>query len=407
MQQRKKLVLTLDFNDEVKSPGDYCTPEDIRAKIAKCRDAGVDRILWRVTCLGTGAYHSKHLWTADTCDAADVYDQDWLTARQKPSVVRNLAVRAAAYRRILRHYDPPEVGRDACRAAGIEFYIWWDLFDEWWPGCTGKFLHDNPHHQWISRDGHCFRGVRSYAFPESRLDQMPVLDELLAYEPDGLYLCTSCHPCNTRQPLVEDYYGYESPVAEEFLRRYGVDIRATDDFNKDHWHDLKGEYVTELYRMIGAKAKAKNISLLIGTAAERLLHHPNCEDRSIFTAKYTSDWPLLVDRGIAQGLSMGDYEENWRRDNFNRTRLSEPLPAGRLLCEAMPGWFRRIVGNRAELLIFTGWLSTAQVPRQLKIFSTTTAGLDVDGMILHEHSTIEGAERGYTHLAAARRALDS
>ena len=44
MQRRKKLVLTLDFNDEVKSPGDYCTPEDIRAKIAKCRDAGVDRI---------------------------------------------------------------------------------------------------------------------------------------------------------------------------------------------------------------------------------------------------------------------------------------------------------------------------------------------------------------------------
>jgi len=407
MAQRKKLVLTLDFNDEVRTPDDWCKPDDIRAKAARCRDAGVDRILWRVTCLGTGSYRSKHLWTADVCDAADIYDQDWLTPQQKQSAVRSFAIRAAAYRRILRTYDPPEVARSAFQAAGIEFYIWWDLFDEWWPGCTSKFLHDNPRFQWTGRDGQFFRGVRSYAFPESRLDQMPVLDELLAYQPDGLYLCTSCHPCNTRQPLVEDCYGYEQPVAEEFLRRYGTDIRTADDFDKQLWHDLKGECVTELYRMISAKAKARNVPLLLGTAAERLLHHPNCEDRSIFTAKYTSDWPLLVDEGVAQGLSMGDYEENWRRDEFNRTRLSEPLPDGQLLCYAMPGWFRSRVGRRAELLIFTGWLSKAQLPRQLEKFSTTTARLDVDGMILHEHATIESTENGYSHLAAARKALGS
>ena len=98
MAHVKKLVLTLDFNDEVRTPRDGCTPGDIKTKIARCRDAGVDRILWRVTCLGTGAYRSKVLWTADVCDAADVYDQDWLPDDRKKTVVLNHADRTAASR---------------------------------------------------------------------------------------------------------------------------------------------------------------------------------------------------------------------------------------------------------------------------------------------------------------------
>jgi len=405
MAPRKKLVLTLDFNDEVRTHRDYCTPADIREKIARCRDAGVDRLLWRMTCLGTAAYRSRQLWTADTCDAADVLDQDWLDDERQLEVVVAHAQRAAAYRRILREYDPPEVARDACRAAGIKFYAWWDLFDEWWPGYTSRFLHENSRCQWTSRDGRHFRGVRSYAFPESRESQLPVLDELLAYEPDGLYACTSCHPCNTRQPFVEDFYGYEAPVAEEFARRYGADTRVTDDFDREKWHDLKGEFVTELYRAIGAKLKAKGVQFLIGAPAERLLFHPNFEDRSIFIAKYTADWRRWVDEGLAQGLSMGDYEQTWRREGFWRTRLTRPLPEGKLLCDLLPEWFRAAVGRRAELLLFTGWLEERTLEEQLRAFAGRAAVLDADGLILHEHATIEATPNGYAHLAEARRSL--
>ncbi|NOY81863.1 MAG: family 10 glycosylhydrolase [Kiritimatiellaeota bacterium] len=91
-------------------------------------------------------------------------------------------------------------------------------------------------------------GPVEFAYPQVRqalVKQYLDLLERRAY--DGLLFYTYVEHCSTR---FEDEFGYNAPVAEEFKRRFGQDIRR-EMFDKHAWARLRGEYVTQFLRELG------------------------------------------------------------------------------------------------------------------------------------------------------------
>jgi HEAT repeat protein len=65
---------------------------------------------------------------------------------------------------------------------------------------------------------------------------------------DGLVLMTYAENFSQR---YDDEFGFNEPVAAEFKKRYGVDIR-TEPFDHDAWARLRGEYFTQFLRELRA-----------------------------------------------------------------------------------------------------------------------------------------------------------
>ncbi|MDY7011221.1 MAG: hypothetical protein SVV80_10795 [Planctomycetota bacterium] len=123
----------------------------------------------------------------------------------------------------------------------------------------------HPEWQVLSRDGgEYYQGVFCFAYPGVREHKLAMLTELVRYDIDGVFLSTRHHSRTqefwdksmeyidgkiTFEELdgyadrVRGNFGFNDPIVEEYRKRYGVDIR-TEDFDKDLWNRLRGEYLT-------------------------------------------------------------------------------------------------------------------------------------------------------------------
>jgi len=86
---------------------------------------------------------------------------------------------------------------------------------------------------------------------------------------DGLMFYTYVEHLALR---FEDEYGYNDPIAEEFKKRFGRDIR-TESFDKHAWYRLRGESVTEFLRELKAELKRRNIKLGVAIDPQQT-HYP-------------------------------------------------------------------------------------------------------------------------------------
>jgi hypothetical protein len=83
---------------------------------------------------------------------------------------------------------------------------------------------------------------------DGRLDSLPAVrrrmqswkDELGAGNFDGLFVCLRSQ---SRPADFADQFGFNQPVRDEFLKRYGRDIWV-QGFGVRRWRDLLGEYLT-------------------------------------------------------------------------------------------------------------------------------------------------------------------
>lgn len=157
-------------------------------------------------------------------------------------------------------------------AAGIKLYAYSTIFDEGSPpsvlygGGTpyfwqSHFTIEHPEYLVESCDGQKRQwGVLCYAYPQARQYIIGVFRHMLDKWPfDGLYICTRTHSYPAE---FADQFGYNKPIAEEFKRRHGVNIR-TQEFSKPQWYDLQGEYLTQLLREFRAEFADKEIHIAI------------------------------------------------------------------------------------------------------------------------------------------------
>lgn len=148
----------------------------------------------------------------------------------------------------------------------------------------------------------------SPSFPETHEWWLSMVRELLEAGCDGVEMRVRNHHAH----LVWAEYGFEKPVREEFLKRYGVDLWATDDFDKDAWRKLRGEGYTEFYR------KAKKLTHSYGKPLG--LHIS----------------PTFLDPGLGAGMQIHWDWKTWLKEGLaDSIMLKEVWPFTRLEMEIL------------------------------------------------------------------------
>ena len=392
----KKIIMNVDYNDEVWIRKRPMTEQDIEELLDLCARHGCCAVNWRVTCLGSYQYPTQrpNRWMFDREDymaSAGVHGVASVLAERGKQVQERLRL-ARDERETLARIDPVKTARRIARDKGLEFHIWFDIFDDNYAGYLSQFMLDNPRCQWTTQDGQqTYNYLRSYAFPEAREDQLGYIRELAQYEPDGFYLATSHHSGHVPRPIDPDLYGYEEPVARRFRDLYGVDIRETEDFDRGAWHRVKGEFVTQFYREVKAELDRVGAKLCIGShlGDYTTFRYPYFSDH--VTARYYNDWRTWVEEGIADSLMVGDYQAMWRWDD-SWNRYDEPVKGAELPVDVAAEIYADFCRGRCDLYYFSGWMHPPQFPDCLRVRGETLRNHPADGIVVHEAMSVEQAE---------------
>ena len=212
----------------------------------------------------------------------------------------------------------------AIKGQGLAVFAWITIFDEGAPPevlysdssafpWQSNFTRENP--QFLACDRSLTPnqrkyhwGVLEYAYPEARrymLDVIRQFSDKFAF--DGVYLSVRTH-----SPPAEhaDQFGFNEPVVKEYQRRYGRNILA-QAFDLEQWRALRGEYLTQLLREVGAHLRSKGQKLAIGVQQGDVIGPP--------FGNLKIDWRRWISERIVDELVVG-HITNERARYPNRTQ---------------------------------------------------------------------------------------
>jgi uncharacterized lipoprotein YddW (UPF0748 family) len=165
-----------------------------------------------------------------------------------------------------------QVGREL----GLEIHAWVTINedDHGW-GAPAAFSRLWPEYRWVRRNGKPYRSQLSLAFPAVMDYKLGIIKEVLAYEPDGLFidwLRTGDVRDNPQtDPKGVADYGYETPSAEGFKRKHGVDPHTLPN-DEPRWAQFRAGPRTEFMRRLRKLARRRRHALPVAV----LLANPWC-----------------------------------------------------------------------------------------------------------------------------------
>jgi hypothetical protein len=381
-----QLIVDVDINDEVWLRNHKMTEGDVRTLVAQLQQNGCRTLLVRCGCLGFLPYQTALSYPVG-------FDASHARANPVPAVIPNMEaeiVQSTAwnkrYAEVIREINPPAAFIRAGHEHGMKVIAWIDIFDDGWPGYHSKFLDEHPHCQWDGKTH--FRGLTDYSWPEARAFRVKQAAELLDLGADGIHCSTSAHCRHLPNTHQTDFYGYSRPIVEQFQKKYGVDIRVVKDFDKEAWHDLKGEAMVQLYRELAQLCHGRGKQLWIGLQLGRYTQFTvDSYFSTNVVARYTNHWKTLVDQRIADAFILGDYEPvsspanaYWKSKTDIRRRDGEDLYA----------WaareYQAYCKGKTRLYLFSEWMPGApkELDARLHFWSDVTCRNGFDGIDMHE-----------------------
>jgi len=155
-----------------------------------------------------------------------------------------------------------------------------------------KFSRENPECALTDRSGQQRQwGVLCLAHPEVRSHFCQRFVNLLRdTEFDGLFVCLRSQ---SRPADFADQYGFNEPVQQEYLARYGRDI-CNEDFDLQEWRDLVGEYLTKFLSELREALRLMGVRLAVGAARGDILGPP--------LGNTTLQWHDWVKKGLIDEL---------------------------------------------------------------------------------------------------------
>ncbi len=308
-QDQPEVIVDIDLNDEVIIRQDPMTEQDIVDLVDDLHRHGCETLLVRMGFLGLLPYHTDFGYPLEF-DEEDFRANYWGSDEEIERLAKRNKSWLARYRALLDDCNPPEVFIRAGHERGMKVVMWIDIYDDYYPGFHSKFLDENPHCQWTARDGKThFRGLTQYAWPEARQFRVQQAEELLALGADGIHLSTSAHCRHMPNVGEDDFYGFGRPIVEECRERLGVDIRESEQFDREVWHEVKGEAVNTLYRDLAEVCHERDAELWMGLQIGEYVHlaaDPYFGDNVV--TRYRNLWRPLLSEGIADAIIVGDYE---------------------------------------------------------------------------------------------------
>ena len=405
--------LNVDFNDEIlhcEHFGYKQYDEDkIRLLVEKAANSGFNRLLWRLSDAGKVNYPSR---------VEDVFD--YSPFNKIP---------------ISDEYDPLKIAAKYARRFDVEIYAWITLYDDnpvvmknGSNDMASVLCRTHPEWQLLSRDGQeYYQGVFCYAYPGVREHKLAMLAELAEYDIDGIFLSTRHHSRTqefwdksmefvdgkiTFEELdryadrARENYGFNDPIVEEYKKRYGADIR-TEEFDRELWNRLRGEYLTlflsEARQLLSAKGRKLSMMVKDENRGKSIGGH---QLGWILGDLYT-DWEKWTEEGLIDELCIYDEERltwwNFKQDNWQDGALD--------FIER----YRNVAGDNVRLLLWLDlwtaewrtnptylerygspakpWHRSAYAdtkpPEVIEKMMTATLASAADGFTLHEAQNME------------------
>lgn len=394
VQEAPTVIVDVDVNDEVYGRAEPMTDADVVKLVDRLHRSGCEALLVRMGYLGLLPYRTELGYPME-------FDEDHARIHQFPmigDIDGYIAKRKdvfGRYRAFIEACNPPEAFIKAAHERGMKAVIWLDMYDNFYPGYRSKFLEENPHCVWNARDGKLrFPGLISYAFPEARAFCVAQAKELLALGADGIHCSTSAHCRHMPNSHKSDFYGYEQAVVDAFKARYGVDIRTADDFDKEAWHDIKGEFVVQLYRELAEVCHAQGKELWIGLQLGRYTTFTVDPHFSTHDAvRYTNHWKTLVDEGIADAFILADYEIAANPGHaYWPVKPDIQRAEGQDLFQWAATHYQNYCAGKTKLYLFSEWLpgDINALEQRMDDWAGRVLDNGFDGIDVHEAWNFEG-----------------
>src|SRR5688500_405625 len=194
---------------------------------------------------------------------------------------------------------------------GLQIHAWVTINedDHGW-GWPSEFTKKHPQFRWVRRDGRRYRSQLSFAFEDVRRYKLGILEELLAYEIDGIFLDwirtgdIRDNPQNDAAGVAD--YGYEAPNVKAFESKYGThpkDVAADDE----RWARVRAEPQTMFMRAARELCRARKPKLPLAVMVGHPWHYRGAVERIAGNLKGllldVAAWASegLVDSGVAAG----------------------------------------------------------------------------------------------------------
>jgi len=156
----------------------------------------------------------------------------------------------------------------------------------------------------------------SPAFDQTRALWLQWVQDILDDGADGVELRVRNHHSH----LTWGEYGFEQPVRDAFLERYGVDIWATDDFDPAALRCLRGEQYTQFYRQAADLIRSRDRKLGLHVSVTM-----DCDPQVGGSMGMHFDWRTWLDEALADSVTM---KEIYPRTPLAEEVLSRTRPKG-------------------------------------------------------------------------------
>jgi hypothetical protein len=264
------LSVPLTHSDWMLKPNIPWGLEGVRHMLDACKACGWSHVYWRALDAGRATYASKLLARGLEPEADNFFnpqtDADRQLKRkffpgQTPEQEKSILAKQSAMD--YATFDSLAAAVDYGHKIGLKVHAWASINedDHGW-GWPSEFTKRHPEFRWRRRDGRTYHSQLSFAFEEVRQYKLGVIDELLAYPIDGLFLDwirtgdVRDNPQTDPQGVADS--GYETPLVERFKAQFGLDPHDLPN-GDDRWVRTRAEPQTVFMRGVRDKARAKGI----------------------------------------------------------------------------------------------------------------------------------------------------
>ncbi len=222
--------------------------------------AGITDVYWRVFNGGLAMYPSNVAQVQDNY----VYDE------RKKQMLYPLPTMRAEYLKAIdfNQYDPIKDAVEIAKEVGINLYLWYTIYEDDHGGpCLSEFARKHPEYWQMDKEGRRYRGTLDFFYDEVRDYKMKIIDELLSYPAQGLFLDFVRHnACPSADQNGIHRFGYNPEIRSFYKNNFGNDPANLAPDNKE-WLSFKQDIMTSLIKDIKRKMDKthtyKELSLML------------------------------------------------------------------------------------------------------------------------------------------------